>query len=454
MEELLVAGGGLDGVADGVAEVEDHAEAGLFFVFADDVGFDADRGGYDAGEGFCVGTFFVEQGIGILFHEAEEAGVVDDAGFDAFLEPGAELGGGKGAEEVGVGEDGLGVVEAADEVFAGEEVDAGFASDGGVDLCEQGAGELDVADTAHVDGGEEAGDVADDASTEGKQEGVAVGPGGGKLLGEGFYAREALVAFAGGVEEDGGGLLSLGEGGEEGFGPEGPDLGRGDDEGAEGFAWVEPAEARVEGAQEPGSDGDVVGCGRGGDGDDGHDVSMVPQAWRGVCGELRCGAKVGWWMVEEVFEPEREVDFRGGEVARGDKAEDGFLEVGGKLGEGVAGAGAGEGVELVEAEGVVDGSGRGWREGKFACGAEGKDGGARDEAGECVEGGELGGIKVPSPLRCFVLLEVRGADELRLWMGWTIGWDLVQSFGVAWHGVVPFGCGAGEGFRACSDWTL
>ena len=51
VEELLVVGGGLDGVADGVAEVEDHAQAGFFFVLADDVGFDADAGGDDVGEG-------------------------------------------------------------------------------------------------------------------------------------------------------------------------------------------------------------------------------------------------------------------------------------------------------------------------------------------------------------------------------------------------------------------
>jgi len=29
VEELAVVGGGLDGVADGVAEVEDHAQAGI-----------------------------------------------------------------------------------------------------------------------------------------------------------------------------------------------------------------------------------------------------------------------------------------------------------------------------------------------------------------------------------------------------------------------------------------
>ena len=51
VEKLLVVGGGFDGMADGVAEVEDHAEAGLFFVLCHDVGFDADGGGYYVGEG-------------------------------------------------------------------------------------------------------------------------------------------------------------------------------------------------------------------------------------------------------------------------------------------------------------------------------------------------------------------------------------------------------------------
>ncbi len=71
------------------------------------------------------------------------------------------------------------MVEGADEVFSGEEVDAGFAADGGVDLGEEGGGDLDVTDSAHVDGGEEAGDVADDAATEGDEECVAVCSGEG-----------------------------------------------------------------------------------------------------------------------------------------------------------------------------------------------------------------------------------------------------------------------------------
>jgi hypothetical protein len=57
----------------------------------------------------------------------------------------------------------------------------------------------------------------------------------------------------------------------------------------------------------------------------------------------------------EVFEPEGEVELSRGEVASGDEAEDGILDFGWEFGEGVAGAGAGNGVELVEAELIVEG---------------------------------------------------------------------------------------------------
>ena len=119
-----------------------------------------------------------------------------------FLEAGAEFGGREGAEEIDVGEDGEGVVEAADEIFSGQEIDAGFAADGGVDLREKGGRDLHVADAAHVDGGEEAGDVANDAATEGEEQRVAVGSGGGELLGEGFDAAHAFVTLAAGEKED------------------------------------------------------------------------------------------------------------------------------------------------------------------------------------------------------------------------------------------------------------
>lgn len=61
-------------------------------------------------------------------------------------------------------------------------------------------------------------------------------------------------------EDDGLAGAFLREGGEDGFGPELPDLGRGDDEGAVGLGGVELFEAGGEGAEEAGADGDIVGC--------------------------------------------------------------------------------------------------------------------------------------------------------------------------------------------------
>ncbi len=176
VEELAVVGGRLDGVADGVTEVEDHAQAGLLLVLADDLGLDADAGGDDLLQGGGVSR---QDGVAVLLHEAEEGWVADDGGLNGLLQAGAEFGGGESAEKVDVAEDGEGVVEGADEVLAGEEVDAGLAAEGGIDLREERGGQANVADAAHVDGGEEAGDVADDAAAKGEKDGVAVGPGEG-----------------------------------------------------------------------------------------------------------------------------------------------------------------------------------------------------------------------------------------------------------------------------------
>ncbi len=117
------------------------------------------------------------------FEKAEERGRADDAGLDGFLQAGAQLVGGERREQVDVGEDRHGVVEAANQVLAGGEVYPGLAADGGVYLREEGGGDLDVGDAAHVDGGEEAGDVAQDAAAEGDEERVAVGSVLGELFG-------------------------------------------------------------------------------------------------------------------------------------------------------------------------------------------------------------------------------------------------------------------------------
>ena len=170
------------------------------------------------------------------------------------------------------------MVEAADEVLSSGKVGTCFAADRGIDLREEGCGNLEIRDAAHVDGGEEAGQVADDSSSKGDEKGVAVGSRAGELLGESFDGREAFVDFACGQEED---LRRCGEAGEKRFRPGLPDVRGGDDEDARGFGGEEFSDARVEGAEDSGCDVDLVRGGGSGDGDGGHVMSMIAQgqAW-------------------------------------------------------------------------------------------------------------------------------------------------------------------------------
>jgi hypothetical protein len=128
----------------------------------------------------------------------------------------------------------------------------------------------------------------------------------------------------------------------------------------------------------------------------------------------------------EVFEPAGEVELAGGEVAGGDEVEDGVLELGGKLGEGVAGAGASDGVELVEAELIVESEGWGRGRQKGFAGAGGESGvnvggetfclGPEDEGGDGLEGGELGGAEVLRDVDGSVVDKVLEAKAGR-WLG-------------------------------------
>jgi len=225
MEEAGVAGFGLEGVADGVAEVENAAEVAFFFVGGDDFALDADA---LADDGLEAGGVEGEDFGGVEGHFVEEGLAADDTALEDFVEAGAVFALGEGAEDFGVDQDGEGLVEAADEVFAGEEIDAGFAANGGVDLAEEGGGDLEDGDAAEEDGGEETGDVGNDAAAEADDEAGAVGAVSHHLFGEGFDLAEAFFVFAAGEEQDVPG--AAGESGLDEGVVVGPDVASGDDE--------------------------------------------------------------------------------------------------------------------------------------------------------------------------------------------------------------------------------
>ncbi len=166
-------------------------------------------------------------------------------------------------------------MEAAEEVFAVGEVDACLSAYGGVDLGEQGGGHLDVVDAAHVDGGEKAACVAEDAAAESEEQCAAISAKLMHLSCEGFDGGEALESFAGGQEEDRRGGARR-ERGEKAAGPEGPDLGRGEDDEATAAGEQGP-QAGVEAGEESGTENDAVGGGGSRDRNRSHAAFMVSQ---------------------------------------------------------------------------------------------------------------------------------------------------------------------------------
>ncbi len=274
VQEFGVVRGGLNGVTERVAEVEGGARAGFKLVLCDDARLDADACFNDVGEGCGVAG---EDAVCVLLHVGEEGRIAEDGGLDTFLQAGAEFAFGEGAEGVGVCEDGDGLMEAADQVFASREIDAGLAADGAVDLGEEGGGKLQEAETAHVDRGEEAGDVAEDAAAQGDQEGVAVCAEGRELFAEAFDGAEAFVLFAGGDVE---GVDGCGEEGADSVTPEIVDGGGGDEDDLRDGGVLPENGGEVR--EDAGADVHGVGGGGGLDVEDGHKLIIAVQRVRRV----------------------------------------------------------------------------------------------------------------------------------------------------------------------------
>jgi hypothetical protein len=164
----------------------------------------------------------------------------------------------------------------------------------------------------------------------------------------------------------------------------------------------------------------------------------------------------------EFVEPEGEVELSGGEVAGGNEAEDGVLDFSGEFGEGVAGAGAGDGVEFVEAELVVDGDGGRRGRGRSFAGAGGEGGvdaggetlrpGAEDQSGDGLQGGELRLAQVLGDVDGTVvdkLLEAKAGSGL----GGSVWRDGGQMFRGNGHDTTLLMMRT-QGLRSCTYWTL
>lgn len=162
---------GLDGVAKGVAKVEDAACGMVVGIAADDGGLDVGTGGNHVGQ-------HLERAV--ENHPAQAfipAGVADQEGLEHLKHAVKQHGVGKGVEKCRFDADNGGLVEKAYLVFAVVEVKGSLAANGSVDHADKGRGDVDVADAALVACCHEAAEIADATTPKVDKDGVAVGVG-------------------------------------------------------------------------------------------------------------------------------------------------------------------------------------------------------------------------------------------------------------------------------------
>ena len=166
-----IAHAGLDGVAKGVAKVQDGAQARFTLVLAHHPGFDLTAAAHGVGQRSAIAR---QQGIHVRLQPVHEGHVGNRPVFDDFCQPGAEFARCQGVERGQVTHHQLGLVESANHVFAQRVVDGSFAAHRRIDLGQQRGRHLHKRHAAHVTGGGKAGHVAYHATAQGKQHGFAV----------------------------------------------------------------------------------------------------------------------------------------------------------------------------------------------------------------------------------------------------------------------------------------
>lgn len=162
MQQFTVGYAGLDAVPQGMAEVEEGAHAaGFLLVFFNDAGFDGDIVGDDGGQALdgVEGEAKVDF-LGQLAQGAKHGRLADGSVLDHFSHSFAQNSRGEREQGGRVGYHEGRLVESADEVLAGGNVNGCLAAYRAVNLSHDGGGYLDEGYATVVDGGNKSGQIS------------------------------------------------------------------------------------------------------------------------------------------------------------------------------------------------------------------------------------------------------------------------------------------------------
>ena len=148
----------LDGMGEGMSKVQDAAQTALALILTDDIRLDF--------TGACNHVCPCRRGEGehivtMLLQPCEELRIRDDTVLDDLPEPRRDLARGQCLQAVEIHDDGVGLVERADEVLAACMIDGDLAADARVHLCEEARRELHKRNAAHISRSDEAREITD-----------------------------------------------------------------------------------------------------------------------------------------------------------------------------------------------------------------------------------------------------------------------------------------------------
>ena len=253
MQVLAVIRDSFQGMADGVAEIQNGPQPALGFILMNDFGLDFAAPGNDRRERFGLA---LEQRGHLALQPGKECLVIDNAVLDHLGEARAILARRQGRQRVQVAQHQLGLVESPDEVLARRQIDAHLAADRAVHLRQKRRRHLHEGNASQVGRGHKTRQIAHHTAAEGHDERPAL-----KMLDHEFVVAElngsqALGGFAGRHSDEDGLKASIGQSRVGGPGIEGSNVAVGNDGTA--AAEAEAAAFVTQSAQEASADLDTV----------------------------------------------------------------------------------------------------------------------------------------------------------------------------------------------------
>ncbi len=191
-QTLREAGAGFERVAEGVAEIEQRAFAGLALVARDDAGLAAAA----HRDGMLARRPAGEHILPVRLKPGKKCGIAEQPVFGDLGIAGAEFARRQRVEQRRVGDHQRGLMKRADQILALRGVDAGLAADRGVHLRQQRRRHLHEVEAAPHAGGGKAGKIADHAAAERDDQIAALDLRGDQGLADLLERRVVLRALA------------------------------------------------------------------------------------------------------------------------------------------------------------------------------------------------------------------------------------------------------------------